>query len=113
LIFPLYNALLKIAIVRADFTHSGIILKRIFVGNLPSDATETSVATLFSEFGKVRSIDIIIDMFSGKCRGFGYIDMEGHQARVAIDKLSGAKFGGNTLKVGFEKTTGKQRRKRR
>ncbi len=88
-------------------------MKRIFVGNLPSDATETSVAALFSEFGKVHTIELVIDMFSGKCRGFGYIGMEGHEARAAIAKLSGAKFGANMLRVGFENTTGKQRRKRR
>lgn len=87
-------------------------MKRIFVGNLPSDATEASVATLFSEFGKVHSIELVIDMFSGKCRGFGYIGMEGHEARAAIDKLSGTKFGNNILKVGFENTTGKRGKRR-
>ena len=86
-------------------------MKRIFVGNLPSDATEASVAALFSEFGKVHSIELVIDMFSGKCRGFGYIGMEGHEARAAIGKLSGAKFGNNILRVGFENTTGKGRRR--
>jgi len=82
-------------------------LKRIFVGNLPSDATETSVTALFSEFGKVHSIELVTDMFSGKCRGFGYIGMEGHEARAAIAKLSGAQFGGNLLRVNFENVTSK------
>lgn len=87
-------------------------MKRIFVGNLPSDATETSVTALFSEFGKVHSIKLVIDMFSGKCRGFGYIGMEGHEARAAIAKLSGTQFGGNTLRVGFESTAGKRGKRR-
>jgi len=87
-------------------------LKRIFVGNLPSDATETTVTALFSEFGRVHSIELVIDMFSGKCRGFGYIGMEGHEARVAIAKLSGFQFGGNMLRVGFESAGGKQGRRR-
>lgn len=91
---------------------TGHILKRIFVANLPSDATEIAVKTLFSEFGKVHSIELIIDMFSGHCRGFGYIGMEGHEARTAIAKLSGAKLGDNMLKVGFEKTTGKHGKRR-
>ncbi len=88
-------------------------MKRIFVGNLPSDATEASVTALFAEFGKVHSIEIVIDMFSGKCRGFGYVGMEGHEARVAIAKLSGFSLGGNLLKVGFENSAGKQKYGRR
>jgi len=87
-------------------------LKRIFVGNLPSDATETSVTALFSEFGKVHSIEVITDMFSGQCKGFGYVGMEGHEARAAIAKLNGRPFGGNLLKVGFENAAGRHGRRR-
>ncbi|TAL43728.1 MAG: RNA-binding protein [Methylovulum sp.] len=77
-------------------------MKRIFVGNLPSDATEASVNALFSEYGKVRSIEIISDLFSGKCRGFGFIAMEGHEARAAIAALDGNLYCGKPLKVKFE-----------
>ncbi len=77
-------------------------MKRIFVGNLPSDATEASVNALFSEYGKVRSIEIISDLFSGKCRGFGFIAMEGHEARAAIAALDGNLYCGQPLKVKFE-----------
>lgn len=87
-------------------------MKRIFVGNLPSDATETTVTALFSEFGKVHSIELVIDMFSGKCRGFGYIGMEGHEARAAIAKLSGTQFGGNLIRVNFENVTNKHGKRR-
>ena len=59
-------------------------MKRIFVGNLPSDATEASVQTLFSQYGTVRSIELVSDIFSGRCRGFGFVGMEGHEARAAI-----------------------------
>jgi len=102
-----------INIVATYYSHYlGLILKRIFVSNLPSDATETSVTELFSAFGKVHSIELVIDMFSGKCRGFGYIGMEGHEARIAIGKLSGAQLGGNILRVGFESITGKHGKRR-
>lgn len=87
-------------------------MKRLFISNLPSDATETAVSAMFSEFGKVHSIELVIDMFSGKCRGFGYVGMEGHEARLAIAKLSGAKFGDNMLRVGFENTAAKHGRRR-
>ncbi len=87
-------------------------MKRLFVGNLPSDATEASVSALFSEFGKVHSIELVTDMFSGKCKGFGYIGMEGHEARAAIAKLGGSQFGGKSLRVGFENVSGKRGRRR-
>jgi RNA recognition motif-containing protein len=77
-------------------------LKRLFVGNLPSDATEESVQALFSEYGKVRSIQLVADIFSGKCRGFGFVGMEGHEARAAIAALDGNLYHGKPLKVKFE-----------
>ncbi|WP_292558436.1 RNA-binding protein, partial [Methylobacter sp.] len=40
-----------------------------------------------SSYGKVRSIQLVSDIFSGKCRGFGFIGMEGHEARAAIAGL--------------------------
>jgi len=87
-------------------------LKRLFVGNLPSDATEASVLALFSEFGKVHSIELVTDLFSGRCKGFGYVGMEGHEARAAIAKLSGILFGGKPLRVSFEVSNGKKGRRR-
>lgn len=77
-------------------------MKKLFVGNLPQDATEESVSALFAEFGTVRSISLAIDVFSGKCRGFGFIEMEGHEARAALAALDGKDFGAKPLRVRFE-----------
>jgi RNA recognition motif-containing protein len=77
-------------------------VKKMFVGNLPSEATEESVTELFSEFGKVRSIHLVSDVFTRKCRGFGFIEMEGHEARAAISGLNGKNFNGKQLRVNFE-----------
>ncbi|MGZ8193299.1 MAG: RNA recognition motif domain-containing protein [Methylobacter sp.] len=87
-------------------------MKRIFVGNLPSDATEASVQALFSQYGKIRSIEIAADIFSGRCRGFGFIAMEGHEARAAISALDGNLYCGKPLKVKFEEPMGKNGRRR-
>jgi RNA recognition motif-containing protein len=81
----------------------------MFVGNLPSDASEDAVRELFAEFGTVRSIQLASDVFSGKCRGFGFIEMEGHEARAAIAGLDGKTFGGKPLKVRYEDTRGRGR----
>lgn len=89
-------------------------MKRIFVGNLPPTTSEESLQSLFSQFGKVRSINLVKDLFSGNCKGFGFIEMEGHEARAAIAGLDGKSFEGNFLKVKFEEDrTGGQKGRRR
>ena len=85
----------------------------MFVGNLPVDASEEFVQGLFSEFGTVRSIHIMTDVFTGKCRGFGFVEMEGHEARAAIEGLKGKSFGGKMLKVKYEEPRGGKGRQRR
>ncbi len=87
-------------------------MKRLYVGNLPSDATEESVTSLFAQFGTVRSIQLVADIFSGKCRGFGFVGMEGHEARAAIAGLDGNMYCGKPLKVKLESaTTGRNARR--
>jgi len=85
----------------------------MFVGNLPAEASEQSVRELFSEFGTVRSIHLVADVFTRKCRGFGFVEMEGHEARAAIAALDGKTFGGKSLRVRFEDKDASRRRKRR
>ena len=67
---------------------------------------------LFSEFGVVRSISVSRDIFTGKCRGFGTIAMEGHEARAAITALNGKTIGDNALRVRFEDPKARGRRRR-
>jgi len=78
-------------------------MKRIYAGNLPSDTTEKELSELFSAHGRVRSIRLVNDVFSGKCRGFGFVEMEGHEARAAIAGLNGHQLRGNLLRVNEEK----------
>ena len=78
-------------------------MKKIFVGSLPPTATEKSLQDLFSQYGTVRSIKLVKDLFSGTCKVFGFLEMEGHEARAAIAGLNGKSFEGSTLKVNFEK----------
>lgn len=77
-------------------------MKKLFVGNLPPSTTEESLEALFSQFGTVRSMNLVKDLFSGKCKGFGFLEMEGHEARAAIEGLDGKLFEGNHLKVKYE-----------
>ena len=90
-------------------------MKKMFVGNLPADVTDQAVRDLFAEFGTVRSLQLVTDVFTGKCRGFGFVEMEGHEARAAVAGLNGKTFEGKHLKVSFEdsKRGGKGKRGRR
>ena len=87
-------------------------MKKLFIGNLPATTSEQDLEALFSEFGRVRSTRLVTDVFSGQCKGFGFIEMEGHEARAAIAGLNGKDFNGNSLKVNFE-APGKGGRRRR
>ena len=88
-------------------------MKKLFVGNLPHDASEESVRSLFSAYGKVRSIDLAADIFTGRCKGFCFIEMEGHEARAAQSALDGStRAGAGFLKVRFEEPRRKGRGRR-
>ncbi len=88
-------------------------MKTLFIGNLAPDTTETSLETLFSRYGRVRSLKLVKDLFSGNCKGFAFIEMEGHEASDAINGLDGKLVEGRPLKVRYEKQTGKGRKGRR
>ncbi|MFQ5661043.1 MAG: RNA recognition motif domain-containing protein [Gammaproteobacteria bacterium] len=87
----------------------------MFVGNLPAEASEQTVTELFSEFGTVRSIHLAADIFTRQCRGFGFVEMEGHEARAAVAGLDGKDYNGKHLRVRFEdpKKSRYHKRKRR
>lgn len=87
-------------------------LKKLFVGNLPATTSEKDLLDLFTAFGTVRSSKLVTDVFSGQCKGFGFVEMEGHEARAAIAGLDGKDFQGKFIKVNFEspKKGGKRRR---
>lgn len=75
----------------------------IFVGNLSADTREAELRELFAQHGTVRSIKMVTDVFTGACRGIGFVDMEGHEARAAMAALNGKMFKGRSLKVNQER----------
>jgi RNA recognition motif-containing protein len=70
------------------------------VRGLPRSTTEESLTSLFSEYGTVRSLKLVKDLFSGECKGFATLDMEGHEARAAIAALDNRDFNGSMIRVG-------------
>jgi RNA recognition motif-containing protein len=72
----------------------------IFVGNLASEVTEVEVAELFKPFGQVGSVQLVRELFTGKLKGFGFVEMPGKQhSLAAIAGLNGKEFAGLPLKV--------------
>ncbi|MFA5103734.1 MAG: RNA-binding protein [Candidatus Margulisiibacteriota bacterium] len=74
-------------------------MKSIFVGNLPWSATDAEMTEKFSQFGNVISARIVNDKFTGKSRGFGFVDMEDADAAKAIAGMTGYKWGDRELTV--------------
>jgi RNA recognition motif-containing protein len=74
-------------------------MTRLFVGNLPVSATDSTLGALFAAHGKVDSVERIIDRATGLPRGFGYIEMPFEDAARAIQGINGHDFEGRTLKV--------------
>ena len=71
----------------------------IYVGNLPYTATEEEIRDLFSPFGTVQSIKIIMDRETGRPRGFAFVDMGPDDTKAAIREINGKEMGGRTLRV--------------
>ncbi len=75
----------------------------ISVRGLPSSTSEQSLDKMFSEFGVVHSLSIVRDMFTGKCRGFASVKMEGHEAKLAIAGLNNREIDGSVIRVEKER----------
>ena len=78
--------------------------KKIYVGNLPFQATEDEIRNLFSPFGEVTSVNVIKDRETGRPRGFGFVEME--NADAAIQELNGKDFNGRALRINEAKDRG-------
>ena len=84
----------------------------IFVGSLPFNLQEAELQGVFEEYGEVSSCKIITDKFSGRSKGFGFIEMSDDEgAKKAIEELNGAEIGGRAIVVNEaeEKKPGERR----
>jgi RNA recognition motif-containing protein len=73
---------------------------KIFVGSLPFSLEETELREFFEEYGEVASAVIISDKFTGRSKGFGFVEMpDDEQAKKAIEELDGAQVSGRTIVV--------------
>ncbi len=74
--------------------------KKLYVGGLSYNTTEDGLRNLFSEVGTVESVAIITDKFSGRSKGFGFVEMStDEEAQKAIETHNGKEFDGRTITV--------------
>ncbi|HJX34226.1 MAG TPA: RNA-binding protein [Desulfatiglandales bacterium] len=72
----------------------------IYVGNLSFEVTEEDLKEAFSAFGQVESVKIIKDNYSGRSKGFGFVEMPGKgEGQSAIEGLQGKDIKGRAINV--------------
>lgn len=73
---------------------------KLYVGNLPFSITETELHDLFAEHGAVSEVQIIMDKFTQKPRGFAFVSYESPEAaKAAVEALDGQPLGGRPMRV--------------
>ncbi|WP_321373962.1 RNA-binding protein [uncultured Draconibacterium sp.] len=76
----------------------------IYIGNLPFNMGEEDLREIFEEYGEVASAKIIMDKFTGRSKGFGFVEMEDDsEANKAIEELNNAEVAGRNIKVNESK----------
>ena len=74
--------------------------KKVYVGNMNYTTTEDALRELFAAHGEVASVNIIVDRYTGKAKGFGFVEMNTEEeARAAIEALNGLEYMGRQLRV--------------
>ncbi|MGQ7869632.1 RNA recognition motif domain-containing protein [Sunxiuqinia sp. sy24] len=72
----------------------------IFVGNLNYAITEDDMREIFEEYGELTSVKLITDKFTGRSKGFGFVEMaDAEEAKKAIEELNGAEVEGRSMVV--------------
>ena len=81
----------------------------IYVGNLSYDVTEDRLKSMFEDFGAVETAKVIMDKFSGRSKGFGFVEMpDNSEADQAIKTLNGKMIDGRNIKVNQANPGGKR-----
>lgn len=73
---------------------------RLFVGNLPYQTIEQDIQDLFSQAGSVTSVNLMFDKFTGKSRGFAFVELAtAEEANKAVEMFNGKDLQGRALTV--------------
>jgi RNA recognition motif-containing protein len=79
--------------------------RKLYVGNLPYETTETDLQSLFSQAGAVETVNVMRELETGRARGFAFVEMgTDADAQNAIAQLNDHQFGGRRLTVNEART---------
>ena len=74
--------------------------RKLYVGGLPFSVTDEQLEEIFAQHGTVESARVISDRFTGKSRGFGFVELSSEEeAQKAMDALDGTQLEGRTITV--------------
>ena len=74
--------------------------KKVYIGNMSYDTTEIKLQELFAAHGEVASVSVVTDRYTGRPRGFAFVEMEtAEEAQAAIAALNGQEVDGRQLNV--------------
>ena len=77
----------------------------VFIGNIPYDATETSLRDVFGEVGPVRELRLVADRDTGKLKGYGFVEFDDYAtAMSAVRNVNGREYNGRQLRVDHAET---------
>ncbi len=76
-----------------------MMVRTLYVGNLPWATREEDLAEAFSQYGEVMNSRIIRDRQTGRSRGFGFVEVAAEDAEAIIAALNGKEFGGRVITV--------------
>lgn len=76
---------------------------KLYIGNIDYSASEDELEQLFAKFGHIELVNIPVDKYSGKARGFGFVTFDDPAAAARALELNGAEFKGRQIQVNFAK----------
>ncbi|NLX17724.1 MAG: RNA-binding protein [Desulfobulbus sp.] len=87
---------------------------KLFIGSLPYNITESELSSLCEPFGEVVSVKLVVDHFSGRSKGFGFVEMANRSAgHRVMEELNGKEYNHRTLVCNEAKPQARKGRGRR
>ena len=84
-------------------TNDPALQAKVYVGNIDYAATEAELGEYFSQYGQVESVNIPVNRYTGKARGFGFVTFASQQEAEQAMILNGSEFKGRQIQVNFAK----------
>jgi RNA recognition motif-containing protein len=85
--------------MQADYYPATLLVMEFFIGNLPYDMTEHDLRNVFQQYGKVSSVTIPTDLFTGQPKGLAFVTVEAEPEKKPVESIHQVKVKGRVLSV--------------